>query len=117
MKMNVNDRIEAMRLLPGEGSAITWKLILEAHDALGFSDAEHKKLGFENTETPAGTVTTWNPKKDRPVEIKLGDKATEWITEALNKLNGEEKLSLKQLILFEKFCVPELTKPKGKGAA
>lgn len=114
MKMTVNERIVAMRLLPEKGNVITLKVIMEAHDALGFSAADHKKFGIKTEQVEGGVQTTWDPKKDKPTEIKLSEPALEILREAIDKINGDEELTMQQLTLFEKLHVPELDPDKKK---
>ncbi len=108
MKMNINERLVALRLLPDKGNIIALKVILEAADALGLSADDHKKFGIKMEEVEEGVRTTWDPKKDKPVEIKLSEPALEILKAAINKVNGDEELTVQQLTLFEKLNVPEL---------
>jgi len=99
MKLNVLERMMLLNVLPREGSFVTLKVVADLRDELGFSETEHKKYKFVETE---GRVT-WNPAVEQFKEVHIGEKATDVVVDALKKLDEEKKLSLESMSLYEKF--------------
>ena len=100
MKLNVLERIMLLDVLPKEGSFVTLKIVRDLRSDLSFSEEEHKKFKFVESQ---GRVN-WNPAAEQFKEVHIGEKATDIIVEALKKLDKEKKLTEGHLTLFEKFC-------------
>ena len=101
MKLSVSERIVLLNILPKEGDITTLRIVRELRDALSFSEEEHGALQFKELE---GGGTEWNPDgvSDRPVEI--GPRAFTLISEALEKLNKNQKLVEDYVSVWDKFC-------------
>jgi len=99
MKLNVLDRLLLLNILPQEANFITLKIVRNLRNDLSFSEEEHKKYKFVETE---GRVN-WNPAEDQFKEVHVGEKATDIIVEELEKLDKDKKLTMEHLSLFEKF--------------
>jgi hypothetical protein len=101
MELKVYERLILLAILPKEGNFITLKVIRQLREALSFTEEEIKVLNFvQNVEEEK---VTWDLAADKPVEIKIGEKATDIIVEALKKLDKEMKLTDEHYGLYEKF--------------
>jgi len=99
MVLNTLERLMLLGVLPKEGDFTTLKIVRELRESLSFNEEEYKRLEFETLEVGV----RWNPKGDIPREIKIGEKATDLIVEALKKLNKDKKLTEEHFSLYEKF--------------
>jgi hypothetical protein len=105
MELSVMDRMTLLSVLPKEGDFTTLKIIRKLRETLSFTEEEHKKYNFVNSE---GGIT-WSLKdeqgKDIPQDkdITIGEKATDIIVTAFKKLDREHKLNEAQLPCYEKF--------------
>jgi hypothetical protein len=103
MELSTYERLTLLAILPKEGNFITLKIIRQLQEALSFTEEEIKVLNFvvdEKSET-----VKWNrdPEADKPVEVKIGEKATDIIIGVLKKLDKEQKLTHQHFELYEKF--------------
>jgi len=105
MKLQVKDRLILLGVLPKEGDFTTLKIIRDLQEGLSFTEKEHKEYKF----VQEGTNINWDSKADAGVEIKIGGKAKDIITDALKKMSEQKKLTLGHMELYEMFV--------GKGKA
>ena len=104
MKLNVQERLMLLNILPKESDFITLKLVTKLQGELSFSEEEIKKLNFKSDVTKDGQpLKTWDIKQEVIIEIEIGEKMTEIISEQLKKLNDEKKLGFNHFSLNEKF--------------
>ena len=99
MKLNVLQRLMLLNVLPKEGNFVTLKIVRDLKNELSFSEEEHKKYKFVESN---GRVN-WNPAAEQFKEVHIGEKATDIIVEALKKLDKEKKLREGHLTVYEKF--------------
>ena len=99
MKLNVLERITALGLLPEKADNATFKIIDILKADLGLNEAEWKEFGVVQKDDQM----IWNEKGREEREIKIGEKATDILVEALKKLDKAKDLTEAQNILFEKF--------------
>jgi len=99
MKLNVLERMMLLNVMPREGSFVSLKVVGELRNELSFSEAEHKKYKFNETE---GRVS-WNPAVEQMKEVHIGEKASDIIVEELEKLDKDKKLTMEHISLYEKF--------------
>lgn len=99
MKLNVLERLTALAILPSEGNFVTLKILRDLKANLGITEAEFKEFNIEQK----GAMTTWNTDGEVEKEIKVGEKATDIIVEALRKLDDTDKLTDNHFSLYEKF--------------
>ena len=85
--------------MPREGSFVTLRVVGELRNDLSFSEAEHKKYKFVETE---GRVS-WNPAVEQFKEVHIGEKAMDVVVDALKKLDKEKKLTMEHMSLYSKF--------------
>lgn len=98
-KLNVPERLLLMGVLPQEGNFVTLKTIRDTMDNVGFKEEEIKLYDIK-TENQ---LTKWNPKGLDLKEFEFGEKSTDLIVGALEKLDKENKLTQQHFSLFEKF--------------
>jgi hypothetical protein len=97
MKLNVLERITLLQVLPTEGSYITFQILISLKKSLSFTEKEIKEFNINEKE---GRVT-WKKSEDK--EIEVGEKATDIIKTALEKLDKEGKINEQNITLYEKF--------------
>lgn len=90
-------------LRDAEGDVTMLRIVRDTQAKLGFTEEELEALDIRREETRM----FWNAKADQPVEIDIGKKATKLIAEKLERLNAEKKLTVPQLVLFDKFVEDE----------
>ena len=101
MKLNVKQRINLMNILPTETNYATLKIVNDLRSSLSFSEDEFKEFEMR-TE---GDMIFFNPLKDKEIDVLIGEKATDIIVEALNKLDKENKINDNNISLYEKFII------------
>ena len=101
MKLNVLERITALGILPEAGNFATLKIVNDLRMSLGLTESEFKEFGV----VQKGETMSWNPKGAEEREIKIGEKASDILTEALKKLDEDKKLTNQHFSLFEKFAI------------
>jgi len=99
MKLNLNERFAVLQIIPKEGNFATLKVVNNLRLILAPSEAEYKEFGI----TAEGEMLRWNDKGQEEREIKIGEKATDVIVEALKKLDEDKKLTQSQFSIYEKF--------------
>lgn len=99
MKLSVFERVILLDILPKEGDFQTIKILSELREALSFSEQEYKvcEIRFE------GGHVFWNEATATKKDIKIKDKATEIIVNALKDLDAKKKITDGCLSLYEKF--------------
>ena len=93
------ERFAVLQLLPAEGSFATLKIVRDLQNILAPNEEEFKE--FEIVQE--GEKVKWNSKGTEPKEIKLGEKATDVVKEALEKLDKDKKLKAQHMSIYEKF--------------
>lgn len=112
MEFRVAERMMLLNLLrDAEGDVTMLRIVRDTQSKLGFSEEELEALDIRQD----ATQMRWKGKADQPVEIDLGRKATKLITEKLEQLNAEKKLTVPQLSLYDKFVEDEDPDDEEKG--
>jgi len=99
MKLNVLERVTALRILPLEGNFATLKIVNNLRMALSLTEEEYSEFEVKQD----GTQATWNAKGAEEREVNIGEKATDIMVEALKALDKEKKLTNSMFSLYEKF--------------
>ena len=99
MKLNVLERITALGILPEAGNFATLKIVNDLRMSLGLTESEFKEFEV----VTKGDQMSWNPKGAEERDIKIGEKATDILIEALRKLDEDKKLTNQHFSLYEKF--------------
>ena len=103
MKLNVAERFTALKILPQETDFVTLKVVRDLQDTLALSEEELKKFDVQTSREGSYIQTKWNEDGNKEVALKIGEKATDVIVEALKKLDKEKKLTSEHFSLYEKF--------------
>ena len=103
MKMNAAERIYTLEILPKEGSFVTLKILKDLQDKLSFTEKEYKEMDIKVKKTESGEEITWNSAGGKELDIEIGEKASDIISEALKELDSQNKLSMKLFSLYNKF--------------
>jgi len=102
MDFTIAERLHLYDMLPKEGNITMVRVISEAQAVLGLSSDELERWSVENEE---GTVR-WNGELDTTTDIELTTTARSIFAKELKRLDGEGKLSLIHLSLWDKFVSP-----------
>jgi len=114
MKLNLMERFTVLQILPTEGNFATLNIVRKLQEALAPTEDEYTEFGIkgpgEEFIEEDGTVTIipedktrWNTVGAEEREIEVGEKASDIVVEALNKLDKEKKLTPQHLTVYEKF--------------
>ena len=98
MKLDVGDRLVLLSILPKEGDLTTIRIVHDLRQALSFSEEELKTLNIRSE----GEGMVWDG-ADGVKEIPIGPQAQVRISEVLERLDKEEKITEDHLSLWEKF--------------
>ena len=99
MKLNLLERFKILKTLPQEGNFSTLKIVRHLQESLSPSEEEYKEFGIKQD----GEQLTWTEKGLEEREIDIGEKATDIIIEALEKLDKDGKLTPQHISIYEKF--------------
>lgn len=105
MKLTLSERFAVLKILPSEVNFVTLKIVRDLQDNLALTEKETKDWEVRSTHLPDGRITTqWNEKgKESLVDIKIGEKATDVVVDALEKLDKTNKLTNEHFTIYEKF--------------
>ena len=99
MKLNLLERLMIQSILPKEADFVTLKIMNNLRQSVAPSEEEYKEFEIRQS----GDKIIWNSKGNEEKEIEIGEKATDVIKGALEKLDKEKKLTQDLFTLFEKF--------------
>lgn len=99
MELNILERLILLQILPKEGNFVTLNIVRDLQSSLSPNEEEIKEFEIKQVKEQI----TWNEKAIIPKEIKIGEKATDIIVEALEKLDKENKLNVQHMSIYEKF--------------
>ena len=103
MQLELMERLQILNsLLPQEGNAVKLRVITEAQGVLGLSSDELTEWDVKQD----GDQVVWNQEKVVAKDIPISDAVRGIITEELSRLNDEDKLTMQQLSLWDKFVSP-----------
>lgn len=103
MKLGILERTIVMQLLPAESDYITYKIVTDLRNNLGFSEKEIKEFEITSVEG----LMTWNPKKAKTKEVEIGAESTKIIKKALEELDKQGKINAQNALLYERFVLEE----------
>ena len=101
MKLQIHERLLILNILPKEGSIVTVRLLKELIGSVGLSGEEIKKW---KVQTKENNQVVWDNTQATEKDVDLGETAIKLISERLELLSKESKLTLEQLSLYDKFC-------------
>jgi hypothetical protein len=102
MKLNIQNRIVLLGLLPVTGDINSLKQLRVLREELAFSDKESKALKIQNS--PSGNVVWNNDHKVKDKEIEIGETLTGVIRGLLEDLDKDKKLHDNHVDLWDLFC-------------
>ena len=103
MLLSIQERLQVLNgLLPQEGDFVTLRVVNEANNTIGLSSDELEKWGVVQEDG----MVRWNTTAESEVDIPITDAARGLIAKELNRLNDEDKLTIQQLSLWDKFVSP-----------
>lgn len=103
MKLNVQDRLILLTVLPKEGNFTNLKLLRVAKEELSFTEAENVALNFREVGEGSSRKLIWNTDKVPDKEIELGKVVTGLVEKELQRLDKTGKLTMDHLPIYEKF--------------
>lgn len=104
MILSVLDRVVLLTALPKEGSYLTVKILMDLRMAVSFNEKEMKKFNLKIDDETG--MTTWDNKNAGDIEIPIGEKATDIIVVAFEKLDKEGHINSEMIETYEKFISP-----------
>jgi hypothetical protein len=114
MKLNVQERLILINLLPPQrGSLTSLRIIRKLREDLSFSEEEHVQLQFHNSgETlPDGTIVPDGQIQWQPIplekDVDIGPVALAAIQAAFDQLGKSDGLNEELLSFYDKFAPPE----------
>lgn len=99
MKLNFQERLMLLQILPAESDFLTLKIVRDLQTKLSATEEEFKKFNIKQD----GERISWSNAGNKEKDIDIGEKGQEIITEQLKKLGKEKKGTLSLLSLYEKF--------------
>jgi len=104
-KLNIEERIALLNILPFEGNILTLKIIRDLQNSLSFSEEELKRFKMKNIRKPDGsTIAVWDSDfTEETKAIEIGEAAEAIIGVQLKMLNERSKLRMEMMTLYEKF--------------
>ena len=103
MQLTVIERLVALGLLPAEGNIVKMRLRLKLIEKLGLTSEEISEYDLKPGDVE-GTVQ-WRQDLPQEKEIDLKGPEIAAISENLEKLDKDEKLTPQHLSLYDKFVV------------
>ena len=98
LKLSVGERFTLIGILPQKADYAGLKELRKLREKLSLTDDEVKEFEFKTNEQ----VSTWNSKKDREVEVRVGEIVAEMVKTVLKDLNSKKELTERHMTLFEK---------------
>lgn len=103
LSLNIPERIALLNVLPPEGNVVTLRLVRELQNKLSFSEDEIEEFRIKNTVIDGRASTTWDENfSDKEKVIVLGDATQGIIEKRLKMLDGQNRLHISMLPLYEK---------------
>jgi hypothetical protein len=99
MNLSLLERAVLMAILPKEGDFATLRVLTNLRMSLSPTEDETKEWGI--VSRPKENRVEW--KTNGEADIPIGERATDVIVDALKRLNGEKKLPLEAMSVYEKF--------------
>ena len=100
MKLTVAERFATLGVLPEQGDFLTLKVLRQLREALSFDEDEMKFYSFKEK----GDRLYWDESKDTHTkDFEFGDKQTELVVSALQKLDSQKQLTEEHFSIYEKF--------------
>lgn len=99
MKLNVQERLTLVNLLPEKGNFTTMSIVETLKDILYPSEAEVKKFELKQTER----ILTWNEEGSKGVEIEISEMQSKMLSEKLEELSGNDDLDVNQYQMLKRF--------------
>lgn len=111
VKLNINERVGLLYILPSQESYLTLNLISDLKKELSPTSKEIKEYKI----VQEGSRIRWNNKGRKYFkEIQIGETLRRVIVDLLKKLDKEKRLGFEHLTLYEKFIEEEDRKQKGR---
>ncbi len=99
MQFNIQERLLLMMALGAvEGNLATLRIVRDLQQELGFSEEEHKRIGFVHE----GDKINWDPKVQLVKEVSIGPAALDAALSMFKNLDASQKLTIELLPLYER---------------
>ena len=103
MELSITERLVLLSLLPEQGNLTTLKLVMSLRNVLGFDEKEHAALNFKEDNG----MTVWDTSGEKSKEIQFAPRAFTIVSDILDKMDKEKKLTVDHLSLCDKFLKDE----------
>ena len=99
MKLNIQERLTLVNVIPEKGNFETQKLIEALKELLYPSEEETKKFAIKQLEK----TISWNKEGSEGIEIKLTKGMTDLFVKRMTALSEKEELDYPQYLIFKRF--------------
>ncbi|MHA1815367.1 MAG: hypothetical protein ACTSX1_05125 [Candidatus Heimdallarchaeaceae archaeon] len=113
MKLNVNERLVIVQILPEKGNFKTMTTIDKLKKFIYLSEEEVKEFEFGQKFVGDKETLVWNKKGIEKTEVEISELGIELIMESFEKLDKAETLTYQQFGVY-KYLKEELEKPDDK---
>ena len=110
VELTLFERFVVMTLLPVEGNYRTLKIVWDLRMELATTEEEDKLAGLEDLPGGGTDAEDWDAVE--PKEIVFSDITEGLITDALKRLDEQEKLTQQHISVYEKFVLEKVEKPE-----
>lgn len=104
MELTIKERFTILGVLPREGNFLTLRIIRDLQKDLSFTEAEIEEFEIKSVDSEH---VVWNLAKEKPVDIKIGEKAKSIIAEQFENMNKSKQLTIDHIDLYAKFVGEE----------
>lgn len=103
--LSVEDRLQILSLLPQEGNRVTLRIAEEIDKGINFSSEEREelKLAMSDPDEKGMRFWMWNKDAELAKPTHFTDSQSGMISDALKKLDNENKLPKSLVSLYDKF--------------
>lgn len=98
MKLNIQERLTLVNLVPEKGNFITMSIVDGLRTILYPSEAEVKKFDLKQDER----LLTWNEEGSKKIEIKLTDSQKDFLMNRLEEKSAANELDLSQYSIYKR---------------
>ena len=99
MQFNIQERLLLINAVGAvEGNLATLRIVRDLQQELGFSEEEHKKIGF----VQKGDQITWDPKVQLVKEVSIGPAALDAALAMFKSMDAMQKLTMENLPIYER---------------
>lgn len=105
MKLNVQERLGLLELLPKEGKYAALKEFRRAREIFALTPAEIIEYKYKETPIQGGVNIVWDEKTEKIKDVPITEFVVDTIRDILTKMEKEGHLTQQLFGLYEKFVI------------